>query len=166
MNYLDGEKCLNEIINVVTPEDEKTFFLNLEYLKDYKGTVIGKIHDDWFGNIFDVFLAKNTSKLDDSYTWNSFKEAKKKLEGKENPSSKCFPLKKGLKIAFEHEMVLNNCYPDSIVEPKWVTLYNEWINQKGEYTQRFMTNKDLEQCSNFIKDIANGVQSTIEKYKI
>lgn len=75
-------------------------------------------------------------------------------------------IKKGLKIAFEHEMVLNNCYPDSIVEPKWVTLYNEWINQKGEYTQRFMTNKDLEQCSNFIKDIANGVQSTIEKYKI
>lgn len=66
----------------------------LEYLKDYKGTVIGKIHDDWFGNIFDVFLAKNISELDDSYTWNSFKEAKKKLEGKENPSSKCFPLKK------------------------------------------------------------------------
>ena len=137
MDYLDGKKCLNEILNAITPEDEKLFFLNIEYFKNYKGTVIGKIHNDFFGNIFDVFLTKNISE-NKLYNWNSFKEAKKKLEGIENPSSKCFPLRKGLKIAFTHEMALNDCYPNSVSEPKWVTLYNEWTDKKNEYKRCFM----------------------------
>ena len=138
MNYLDGKKCLDEILNAVTLEDEKLFFLNIEYLKNYDGVVIGQVHSDFFGNIFDVFLTKNTSK-NELYNWNSFKEAKKKLEGKENPSSKCYHLKKGLKIAFEHEMALSDCYPDNVPEPKWVTLYNEWTDKKNEYKRRFVT---------------------------
>ena len=152
MNYFDGKKCLDEILNAVTPEDEKLFFLNIEYLKNYDGVVIGQIHSDSFGNIFDVFLTKNTSK-NKLYNWNSFKEAKKKLERKENPSSKCYHLKKGLKIAFEHEMVLSDCYPYSVPEPKWVTLYNEWTDKKNEYKRRFMTNEELQNHSVFLSDI-------------
>lgn len=148
MDYLDGKKCLNEILNAITPEDEKLFFLNIEYFKNYKGTVIGQIHNDFFGHIFDVFLTKNISE-NKLYNWNSFKEAKKKLEGKENPSSKCFPLRKGLKIAFKHEMVLNDCYPNSVSEPKWVTLYNEWTDKKNEYKRRFMTKEELQSYSVF-----------------
>ena len=148
MDYLDGKKCLNEILNAITPEDEKLFFLNIEYFKNYKGRVIGQIHNDFFGHIFDVFLTKNISE-NKLYNWNSFKEAKKKLEGKENPSSKCFPLRKGLKIAFKHEMVLNECCPNSVSEPKWVTLYNEWTDKKNEYKRRFMTKEELQSYSIF-----------------
>ena len=148
MDYLDGKKCLNEILNAITPEDEKLFFLNIEYFKNYKGTVIGQIHNDFFGHIFDVFLTKNISE-NKLYNWNSFKEAKKKLEGKENPLSKCFPLRKGLKIAFKHEMVLNDCYPNSVSEPKWVTLYNEWTDKKNEYKRCFMTKEELQSYSIF-----------------
>lgn len=166
MNYLDGKKCLDEILNAVTPEDEKMFFLNIEYLKNYNGAVIGPIHKDGFGNIFDVFLTKNIGSLDDLYTWNSFEEAKKKLEGQENPSSKCFSLKEGLRIGFEHEMVLSDCYPDTVFEPKWVSLYNEWVVQKNEYKRRFMTEEDLKQRSDFFLSIANGIQSAIEKHKV
>ena len=39
-------------------------------------------------------------------------------------------------------MVLSECYPDSIPEPKWVTLYNEWTIQKNAYKQRFMTDNE------------------------
>ena len=160
MDYLDGKKCLNEILNAITPEDEKLFFLNIEYLKNYKGTVIGKIHNDFFGNIFDVFLTKNISE-NKLYNWNSFKEAKKKLEGIENPSSKCFPLRKGLKIAFKHEMVLNDCYPNSVSEPKWVTLYNEWTDKKNEYKRRFMK-EELQSYSVFFSNVAATVKSIIK----
>ena len=162
MNYLDGKKCLDEILNAVTPEDEKLFFLNIEYLKNYDGVVIGQIHNDGFGNIFDVFLTKNIGSLDDLYTWNSFEEAKKKLEGQENPSSKCFSLKEGLRIGFEHEMVLSDCYPDNVPEPKWVSLYNEWVVQKNEYKRRFMTNEELQNHSAFLSDVATTIKSVIK----
>ena len=163
MNYLDGKKCLYEILESVTPEDEKMFFLNIEYLKNYNGVVIGPIHDDWFGNIFDVFLTTNTCECNELYNWNNFKEAKRKLEGIEKPSSKCFHLKEGLKIGFEHEMVLSDCYPDSIPEPKWVTLYNEWTDQKNAYKRRFMTDEDLKNYSNFLTNVVEGIQTAIEK---
>ena len=163
MNYLDGRKCLDEILDSVTPEDEKTFFLNLEYLKDYNGVVIGNVHDDWFGNIFDVFLTKNTCADDDLYTWENFDEAKRNLEEKENPSSKCFHLKEGLKIGFEHEMVLSDCYPDNIPEPRWVILYNEWTKQKNAYKRRFMSDEDKENYSKFICNVIDGFQSAMKK---
>lgn len=162
MNYSDGKKYLDEILNAVTPEDEKLFFLNIEYLKNYDGVVIGQIHSDGFGNIFDVFLTKNIGSLDDLYTWNSFEEAKKKLEGQENPSSKCFSLKEGLRIGFEHEMVLSDCYPDSVPEPKWVTLYNEWTDKKNEYKRRFMTNEELQNHSAFLSDVVTTIKSVIK----
>lgn len=111
---------MDEILNAVTPEDEKMFFLNIEYLKNYNGAIIGYVHNDGFGNIFDVFLTKNIGSLDDSYTWNSF----------------------------EHEMVLSDCYPDTVSEPKWVSLYNEWVVQKNEYKRRFMP--DQKKCLNLL----------------
>lgn len=163
MNYLDGNKCLDEILESVTPEDEKTFFLNLEYLKSYTGWVIGRIHKDWFGNIFDVFLTTNKNALSEDYIWNNFEEAKEKLEGKENPSSKCFHLKEGLKIAFEHEMALSECYPETINEPKWVALYNDWTDQKNAYKKQFLTEKELNAYSNFISDVIKGVQVALNK---
>lgn len=162
MNYLDGEKCLDEILAAVTPEDEEMFFLNLEYLKNYNGIVIGQIHDDWFGNIFDVFLTKNKGRFDDLYTWNSFEEAKRKLECRDNSSSKCFTLKAGLKIAFKHEMVLSDCYPNTIVEPKWVTLYNEWTDLKNEYKMKHMTKEELEARAKFFADITNGFKNAMK----
>lgn len=58
MNYFDGKKCLDEILNAVTPEDEKLFFLNIEYLKNYDGVVIGQVHNDGFGNILMFFLLR------------------------------------------------------------------------------------------------------------
>ena len=61
--------------------------------------------------------------------------------------------KKGLKIAFEHEMVLSDCHPDSVPEPKWVTLYNEWTDKKNEYKRRFMTNEKLQNHSVVLSDI-------------
>ena len=103
MNYIDGRKCLDEILAAVTPEDEERFLLSVEYLKNYKGVVIGPIHEDWYGNCVDVFLTKNKFPGKDEnyiYTWNSFDEAKKKIEGKENTSQRVFHVKEGLKIAF------------------------------------------------------------------
>lgn len=156
MNYLDGNLCLDEILESVTPEDEKMFFLNIEYLENFKGVVIGPTHKDWFGNIFDVFLTTNKNAFSESYIWNDFDEAKIKLEEKENPSSKCFHLKEGLKIAFEHEMVLSNCYPDNISEPKWVSLYNEWTDQKNAYKQNRLTPTEIKNQLNFTSVVVNG----------
>ena len=65
-------------------------------------------------------------------------------------------------LVFEHKMVLSEYYPDSIPEPKWVTLYNEWTIQKNAYKQRFMTDKALKNHSNFLTNIIEGIQSAIE----
>ncbi len=133
MNYLDRKKCLDEILNAVTPEDEKNYLLSVEYIKNYKGVVIGPVHKDGYGNCVDVFLTKNKFELDttDEWTWNSFKEAKKKIEKKENSSQRVFHVKKGLRIAFEHEMLVDSCF-NSISNPKWYVLYNEWFDSRTE----------------------------------
>ena len=65
-------------------------------------------------------------------------------------------------LVFEHKMVLSEYYPDSIPEPKGVTLYNEWTIQKNAYKQRFMTDEALKNHSNFLTNIIEGIQSAIE----
>ena len=166
MNYLDGEKCLDEILAAVTPEDEEIFFIAPEYLKDYTGVVIGPIHEDWYGNIANVFLTKNYCDLDDTLTWGAFEEAKRKLEEQDNSSSKCFKLKEGLKIAFEHEMFLSDCYPDTITEPKWFSLYNEWTDLKNEYKRKHMSKEELAASAKFFADIASGFENAMKKYTL
>ncbi len=160
MDYRDGKKCLDEILAAVTPEDEEQYFCNVEYLEHYNGVVIGKIHDDWFGNIFEVFQTKNQWKSSDFYTWNSFEEAKKRLEGKDNPASKCFRLKEGLRIAFEHEMILSELYDGD--DPKWVVLYNKWLDLKNEYLRKFMSNEDLQKRSESLLELADAFSKAIK----
>ena len=53
MNYFNGNKCcLKEILDSVTAEDEATTLLILEYVKHYKGAVLGPVHKDGYGNTF------------------------------------------------------------------------------------------------------------------
>lgn len=59
-------------------------------------------------------------------------------------------------------MVLSDCYPDSVPEPKWVTLYNEWTDKKNEYKRRFMTNEELQNHSAFLSDVATTIKSVIK----
>lgn len=140
MNYIDGKKCLKEILAAVSREDEKNYLLDLEYVKHYKGVVLGPIHKDGYGNWVTVFKIKSVTPhlseddTSDDYTWNSFKEAKKKLEKYENSSSRVFHIKKGLKIAFKHVMYLDGDMLDEI-KPSWYCLYNEWFMSRGEYMQ-------------------------------
>ena len=164
MDYRDGKKCLDEILAAVKPEDEEQYFCNVEYLEHYNGVVLGEIHDDWFGNIFEVFETKNkwviNGKIDDFYTWNSFEEAKKRFEEKDNPASKCFRLKEGLRIAFEHEMILSELYDGD--DPKWVVLYNKWLDLKNEYLRKFMSDEDLQKRSEALLELADAFSKAIE----
>ena len=138
MNYIDGKKCLKEILAAVSKEDEKNYLLDLEYVKHYKGVVLGPIHKDGYGNWITVFKTKSVTPhlsgddTSDDYTWNSFKKAKQKLEKCENSSSRVFHIKKGLKIAFKHVMYLDGDMLDEI-KPRWYCLYNEWFMSRGEY---------------------------------
>lgn len=140
MNYIDGKKCLKGILAAVSKEDEKNYLLDLEYVKHYKGVVLGPIHKDGYGNWVTVFKIKSVTphlsedETSDDYTWNSFKEAKKKLEKCENSSSRVFHIKKGLKIAFKHVMYLDGAMQDEI-NPRWYSLYVEWFKSRGEYMQ-------------------------------
>ena len=59
-------------------------------------------------------------------------------------------------------MVLSDCYPDSVPEPKLVTLYNEWTDKKNEYKRRFMTNEELQNHSAFLSDVATTIKSVIK----
>lgn len=139
MNYIDGKKCLKEILAAVSREDEKNYLLDLEYVKHYKGVVLGPIHKDGYGNWVTVFETKSVTPhlseddTSDDYTWNSFKEAKQKLEKCENSSSRVFHIKKGLKIAFKHVMYLDDGILDAT--PRWYSLYVEWFKSRGEYMQ-------------------------------
>lgn len=163
MNYLNGnKKCLAEILAAVTPEDEKTSFLGLEYVKHYKGTIIGQVCEDGYGNECDLFSTVSVDE-DPEWAWSSFKEAKKTLE--KNGPWKVFHLKKGIKIAFEHEMVLPDAYcsSDTLV-PEWVRLYGQWYSQMGDYRMRFATKEELEQKSEFIKALAKGAENAIKKH--
>ena len=164
MNYLDGnKKCLAEILDAVTPEDEKNSFLILEYVKNYTGIVIGPIHEDGYGNTFELFYTKMHSDLDEIYNWDNFKEAKKQLKKIKDFPEKIFHLKKGIKIAFEHEMMLPACdYKEP--QPKWVQLYGEWYTQMGDYKMKFATKEDLEQKSDFIQGLIEGINKTFEKH--
>ena len=128
MNCLNAKKrCLKEILAAVTPEDEKRFFLGLEYVKNYNGIVISPVHKDGYGNECDL-MPMISFNVDPEWTWGSFKEAKKILE---KSPWKVFRLKKGIKIAFKHEMMLPDCYYDDDPKPKWLTLYGEWFIKTG-----------------------------------
>lgn len=120
--------CLKEILDVVTAKDEKTFLVSVEYVKNYKGTVLGKVHKYGYGNCAEIFLIKNKFKQDvnNEWTWNSFNEAKKKIKKIGESSQRVFHLKKGLKIAFKYHMFLDYNF-DEIITPKWFALYNEWF---------------------------------------
>lgn len=140
MNYIVGKNYLKEILATISREDEKNYLLDLEYVKHYKGVVLGPIHKDGYGNWVTVFKTKSVTPnlsedgTSDDYTWNSFKEAKKKREKCENSSSRVFHVKKGLKIAFKHVMYLDGDMLDEI-KPHWYSLYGEWFKSRGEYTQ-------------------------------
>ena len=168
MNYIDGQKCLDEILAAVTPEDEERFLLSVEYLKNYKGVVIGPIHEDWYGNCVDVFLTKNKfpGKYENYiYTWNSFDEAKRKIEGKENTSQRVFHVKEGLKIAFEHGMLVDECFSSQCKEfPKWYVLYNEWFDSRGDYLEMFITDEDKEKRSREILAVADAFEKALSTF--
>lgn len=135
MNFHDGKKrCLQEILDAVTPEDEKNSFLGLEYVKNYKGTILGPVYKDGYGNECDLMFVVSVDE-DPEWAWNSFKEAKIVLEHKR--PWKVFHLKKGIKIAFKHEMVLPDAFSSSGDIPEWVRLYGEWYKQMGDYRVLF-----------------------------
>ena len=165
MNYLDGnKKCLAEILAAVTKEDEKNSFVTLEYItKGHTGIVIGPIHEDGYGNTFELFSIKERCELDEFFNWDSFKEAKKKMKKAKYPLGRVFHLKKGIKIAFEHEMVLPDCY-DEGPKPKWVELYGEWYTQMGDYKMKFATKEDLKQKFDFIQGLIEGTENALKKY--
>ena len=50
MDYIVGKNYLKEILAAVSREDEKNYLLDLEYMKHYKGVVLGPIHKDGYGN--------------------------------------------------------------------------------------------------------------------
>ena len=107
MDYLNGNKRrLKEILDSVTAEDEATTLLILEYVKHYKGAVLGPVPKDGYGNVFSAFPVVYKPLLidDEELTWSNFREARRKQEKQKNSSQKVFHLKKGLKIAFKHEM--------------------------------------------------------------
>ena len=140
MDYIVGKNYLKEILAAVSREDEKNYLLDLEYMKHYKGVVLGPIHKDGYGNWVTVFETKSVTPhlseddTSDEYTWNDFKAAKKKLEKCENSSSRVFHIKKGLKIAFKHVMYLDDGILDE-TPPCWYSLYVEWFKSRGEYIQ-------------------------------
>ena len=162
MNYLNGnKKCLQEILDAVTPEDEKNYFVALEYVKGYTGIFIGPRHEDGYGNTFELFPVKKRCELDEIYNWDNFKKAKKQLNKLESPHDKIFHLKKGIKIAFEHEMVLPDCYYEE-PQPKWVQLYGEWYTQMGDYRMKFATEEDLKQKFDFIQGLIGGIENALK----
>lgn len=165
MNYLNRNKrCLKEILDSVTTEDETMTLLILEYVKHYKGAVLGPVHKDGYGNVFSAFPVIHKPLLinDEEFTWNSFKEAKRKQEKQENSGQKVFHLKKGLKIAFSHEMCLPDYYENG-PHPKWMTLYGQWYEQLGNYRMKLMTSEEKQQRYGAIQGIIRGGKNILNK---
>ena len=164
MDYLNGNKCcLKEILDSVTAEDEATTFLILEYVKHYKGAVLGPVHKDGYGNTFFALPTVHKSLLTDdkNLTWSSFREAKRKQEKQKNSGQKVFHLKKGLKIAFKHEMCLPDYYEDGR-HPEWMNLYGQWYKQMGDYKMRFMSPEEKQQKYEAIQGIIQGCKNTLK----
>lgn len=164
MDFRNGPKrCLQEILDAVTPEDEASTLLILEYVKHYKGVILGPVSKDGYGNVFDSFPIVYRSPIgDETYCWNSFKEAKRMREKEKNSAQKIFHLKKGLKIAFKHEMVLSDYY-DEGPHPKWVELYGQWFKQLGEYRMLFKTPEEKAAMYKFSQDLVKAGKEFLKK---
>lgn len=163
MNYLDGnEKCLAEIFAAITPEDDKNYLLALDYVKHYKGPFIGTAWKDGYENECELFPIPFQSTLIDiepDYHWESFRGAKKLL--KKDNYWKIFHVKKGIKIAFEHEMLLASFAND--MKPKWARLYDEWFSQMADYRMRFATEEDLKRKAEFIQGLVDVANAAVKK---
>lgn len=76
----NGAELLEDILNSVTKAYGEKFFVSLEYLKECNGIVFGDIHDDWFGNVFDVWESaikfEGYGEFDRKYSWDLFEKAK------------------------------------------------------------------------------------------
>ncbi len=164
MNYLERNKCLDEILKAVTPEDEATTFLAVEYVKNYKGAIIGPIHEDGYGNWAELLPIKSSLKgVDNEYDWETFEAARKKLEFKKNTSRKCFPLKEGIVVAFEHEMVADTLLENGY-EPLWLKKYLEWVDLKNEYKMKFISQEDINNTNSFFQTVISGFENVIQKH--
>ena len=158
MNYLNGNKaCLAEILAAITPEDEKNYLLALEYVKRYKGPFIGAAWKDGYGNECELFPIPFQSAIDDTH-WESFRGAKKLL--KKDNYWKIFHVKKGIKIAFEHEMLLAGLANE--FKPKWAKLYDEWFEQLADYRMRFASEEELKRKADFIQGLVDGANAALK----
>ena len=63
-------------------------------------------------------------------------------------------------------MFLSDCYPDTITEPKWFSLYNEWTDLKNEYKIKHMSKEELAASAKFFADIASGFENAMKKYTL
>lgn len=164
MDYLNGNKQrLKEILDSVTAEDEAATLLILEYVKHYKGAVLGPVHKDGYGNTFFALPVVHRPLLidDEELTWSSFQEAKRKQEKQKNSGQKVFHLKKGLRIAFNHRMCLPDYYEDG-PHPKWVDLYGRWYEQIGDYKMKFMAPEEKQQKYEAIQGIIQGGKNILK----
>ena len=70
-------------------------------------------------------------------------------------------MKKVIKIAFEHEMLLAGLAND--MKPKWARLYDEWFSQMADYRMRFATEEDLKRKAEFIQGACRCSKCRCEK---
>ena len=70
-------------------------------------------------------------------------------------------MKKGIKIAFEHEMLLAGLVND--MKPKWARLYDEGFSQMADYRMRFATEEDLKRKAEFIQGLVDVANAAVKK---
>ncbi len=71
-------------------------------------------------------------------------------------------MKKGIKIAFEHEMLLAGLAND--MKPNWARLYDEWFSQLADYRMRFATKEEMKRKAEFIQGLVDVATASLKKH--
>ena len=147
------EKIQTEILDSITPELEKKYFVLSEYFGDgYDKPIIGNITKNGYGNSA-IILPLNDKRFPETKNFRTLNKHYK------NKGMKVYNLKEGLEVIFREKQIPGSDYKDC---PELYEKLNEWWDSWCSYARQFLDEKELHKsCVKLADCLKKAIDNTL-----
>lgn len=124
-------KWMKKVLKAVTKWDCQKTFLAFEYKKQRKTKLEKLMYPGGYSRsamLYAIYCPGH--EFGDKGKWMSKKEAKLVLEQGDDIIDKVVPLRKGIKLLFKYNMMLDNDLSSFVDTPVWFTVFDEWFKSE------------------------------------